>query len=63
MLANTAVAGAAELSRWRKLKFHFRGYAMALEITIKVIFWMAVAFVGLVGMCWLDDELGKWWKK
>jgi len=36
---------------------------MALEITLKVIFWMAVAFVGLVGMCWLDDELGKWWKK
>ena len=36
---------------------------MALEITLQVIFWMAVAFVGLVAMCWLDDVLGKWWKK
>jgi len=36
---------------------------MALDITLKVIFYMTVAFIGLVGMCWLDYWLGKIFNK
>ena len=36
---------------------------MALEITIKVMLYLAAAFIALIVMCWLDDELAKWWKK
>jgi len=36
---------------------------MALEITVKVVLYLAAAFIALVATCWLDDVLGKWWNK